>query len=238
MKTDNRHNTLLFRYLSFLCIGITLLISSLKSSASVPPHKPMVIEITGNVGIKLNAKALINICRLGGVPASSVYQWNNHLVIYGDLPDTIKLKKQVTAKYPACAVKLYSHPFYNFNRKYCSNMEQAKEWDNVILTANLVKDPKMQQEYLEHHATQFEKWPEVSNGFCHANFQQLLVFKNGRRLMLIISIPKGESLDKLNPKTTENNPRVDQWNTMMKKYQEGIPGTKKGEVWVFFKPIG
>ena len=55
--------------------------------------------------------------------------------------------------------------------------------------------------------------------------------------MLVISIPKGESLDKLNPKTTENNPRVDEWNKIMNKYQEGIEGTKPGETWVFFKKL-
>lgn len=55
--------------------------------------------------------------------------------------------------------------------------------------------------------------------------------------MLIISIPKGESLDRLNPKTTENNPRVDDWNRIMKKYQEGIPGTRPGEIWVFLSPV-
>lgn len=55
--------------------------------------------------------------------------------------------------------------------------------------------------------------------------------------MLVISIPKGESLDKLNPLTTKNNPKVDEWNKIMAKYQEGIAGTKKGETWVFFKPV-
>jgi hypothetical protein len=53
----------------------------------------------------------------------------------------------------------------------------------------------------------------------------------------VISIPKGESLDKLNPKTTENNPKMDEWNRMMKKYQQGIDGTKKGETWVFLKKL-
>jgi len=95
----------------------------------------------------------------------------------------------------------------------------------------------MQQEYLNYHATQLQKWPEVSQGFCNADFQQLLVFKTGRQLMLVISIPKGESLDKLNPLTTKNNPRVDDWNNMMKKYQEGVAGTKKGETWVVFKNV-
>ncbi|MNY80391.1 hypothetical protein D3C86_2214070 [compost metagenome] len=55
--------------------------------------------------------------------------------------------------------------------------------------------------------------------------------------MLVISIPKGESLDKLNPKTTENNPRVDDWNNLMKKYQTGIEGTKPGEVWIFLNKV-
>jgi L-rhamnose mutarotase len=127
--------------------------------------------------------------------------------------------------------------FYEFNRSRCTDKNVAKEWDHVLLTVNLVADEKMQQEYLNYHTTQFEKWPEISKGFCNAGFQQLLIYKNGRQLVLIISIPKGESLDKLNPKTTENNPRVDEWNKLMAKYQEGIPGTKKGEGWVFLKRL-
>ncbi|MNR41583.1 L-fucose mutarotase [compost metagenome] len=102
------------------------------------------------------------------------------------------------------------------------------------MSTNLVKDKQLQKEYLDHHATQFEKWPEVAKGFCNADFQQLRIFKNGRQLMLVISIPKGASLDELNPRTTLNNPKVDDWNNLMKKYQEGIEGTKPGEVWVFF----
>jgi hypothetical protein len=54
---------------------------------------------------------------------------------------------------------------------------------------------------------------------------------------LVISIPKGASLDKLNPKTTENNPRVEEWNKIMSKYQEGIEGTKKGDTWVFLSQV-
>jgi hypothetical protein len=55
--------------------------------------------------------------------------------------------------------------------------------------------------------------------------------------MLVISIPKGENLDTLNPLTTKDNPKMDEWNDLMKKYQEGIPGTKRNEVWVFLSPV-
>jgi hypothetical protein len=46
----------------------------------------------------------------------------------------------------------------------------------------------------------------------------------------VISIPKGESLDVLNPKTTENNPKMIEWNKIMGKYQEGLKGRRKGRV--------
>lgn len=167
----------------------------------------------------------------------NIMQWQNRAVIYVKTSDVARFERTINDLYFMYKVVFFEHPFYDFERKYCSDKSVAKEWTNIILSANLVKDPRMQEEYLNYHATQFQKWPEVSQGFCHADFQQLLVFKTGRQLMLVISIPKGKTLDELNPLTTKNNPRVDDWNNMMKKYQEGIEGTKADEVWVFFRDI-
>jgi hypothetical protein len=167
----------------------------------------------------------------------NVMQWRNRVILYANTIDVESFKLKISKAYPKYQVIFFQNPFYDFERKYCSDKTVAAKWDNIILSANLVNDPKMQQEYLNYHAMQFQKWPEVSQGFCNADFQQLLVYKTGRQLMLVISIPHGKSLDELNPLTTKNNPRVNDWNNMMKKYQEGIEGTKKGEVWVFFKDI-
>jgi len=131
--------------------------------------------------------------------------------------------------------KVYDAPFYVYDRSHCEDTTTARGWSYTVMTADLVDDPVLQQEYMDYHATQFERWPEISKGFCNADFQQLLLYRNGRQLLLVIAIPKGESLDQLNPKTTENNPRVTEWNTIMKKYQQGIPGTSTGEVWVELK---
>lgn len=167
---------------------------------------------------------------------SAFYKWNNRLVIY---TSSLKMEslQQTLKRLNASEIKLYDNLFYDFNREKNCGDQPVKEWDHIILSANLVKNEKMQKEYLAYHQTQFEKWPEISRGFCNAEFQRLAIFKNERQLMLIISIPKGKKLDDLNPKTTENNPRVEEWNAIMKKYQEGIEGTKPDEVWVFFKPI-
>jgi hypothetical protein len=55
--------------------------------------------------------------------------------------------------------------------------------------------------------------------------------------MLVISIPADKTLDELNPKTVENNPRMDEWNQIMGKYQEGIEETEPDEKWVFLSEV-
>ncbi len=183
-----------------------------------------------------SSKEIENFAKENNLLPSAFYHWNNRLIVY---TSSLKVESlsQTLKKFKASEIKLYDDLFYNFNREKNCHLPLAKEWDHVILSANLVADEKLQKEYLEYHRTQFEKWPELSKGFCNADFQQLVIFRKGRQLMLIISIPKGANLDELNPKTTQNNPRVDDWNAVMKKYQEGIEGTKTGEVWVFFEKM-
>jgi hypothetical protein len=200
-------------------------------------EKMAIVEIIGPGKTPVAAENLLKLCRKNHVPATGVYSWQNHLVAYGKAASMQALQKNLAVLYAGNEVKFYPAPFYKFDRQYCTDKVTAKQWDNIILTASLVKDPAKQQQYLSHHATQFRQWPEVAQGFCNASFQQLLVFRQGRQLLLVISIPHGASLDELNPKTSLNNPRVDDWNALMKQYQEGLPGTKPGEVWVFLKPV-
>jgi hypothetical protein len=200
-------------------------------------EQPVIIELTAGKNKTVDLQKLKSVLKENDVDPNAIYQWQSHYVVFDKVKDAAVLKGKIQDVLPDAHVKVYYDAFYEFNRKHCSDTTTVKEWDHIILTANLVADPKKQKEYLNYHATQFEKWPEVSKGFCNANFQRLLVYKTGRQLMLVISIPKGESLDKLNPKTTEHNPRVDEWNKIMSKYQEGIEGTKPGETWVFFQRV-
>jgi hypothetical protein len=206
-------------------------------SLAINYEQPVIIELISPKDQTADSQKLKEILNQNNVDPNSVYQWQNHYVIFGKVKDVSVLTKKIQKEFPAFQTKAYEDAFYEFNRQHCNDRATAKEWDHVILTANLVANPKMQKEYLNYHATQFEKWPEVSQGFCNADFQRLLVYKNGRQLMLVISIPKGKTLGELNPKTTENNPRVDEWNKIMSKYQEGIEGAKPGETWVFFQQV-
>lgn len=221
-----------------LFAGLIIVFFVLPLHAVDPKQKILTaIEITGEIGEELSPAKLQILCKKQRIPTTSIYQWKNHLVVYGSFIQPGILVNQIRKAYLKSDIRYYGNPFYEFNRTRCSDTSVAKEWDNILLTTNLVSDTIKQKEYMEYHATQFTQWPEVATGFCNASFQQLLVFRYGRQLMLVISIPKGASLDELNPKTTENNPRVDEWNRIMAKYQEGLPGTVEGEAWVFLKQI-
>jgi hypothetical protein len=190
------------------------------------------------IGNDLDLATIKSTAIANGVINPQFYQWQNHLAMYAKLNQINKLEQVYKGIFPTVPIKVYQLPVYNFSKfDRCKNTEMAAEWEHILLTANLVDDATLQQEYLDEHKTQFEKWPEVAAGFCNADFQQLQVFKNGKQLLLVISIPKGSSLDELNPKTTENNPRVNDWNTLMKKYQTGIEGAKPDETWVLLKKI-
>jgi len=217
-------------------LGLYFLLLCIVGCSQQPAKYPFALEIIDKTN-KLNEKQLIAFCKENMIDESSIYKWENHWLIYAQSLDAEISKKLLEKQFTGIEIKVYDKPFYNFNRQTNCHAETAMKWDNIIMTANLVEDTSLQKEYMEYHKTQFEKWPEVSNGFCHANFQQLLVFRNGRQLLLIISIPKGESLDHLNPKTTENNPRVDEWNILMGNYQVGIDDAPKGTTWVMFSPL-
>ena len=197
--------------------------------------KAVAIELIGSDFDIEKIRSTIKGFRIVG---EELYQWKNHLVIYGKMNQPERTKRKLALAFPSLQIKIYENPIYDFqNFERCKDSKPASEWENIVLTANLVSDEKLQKEYVDYHTTQFEKWPEIAKGFCNADFQQLQVFKFEKQLILVISIPKGESLDKLNPKTTQNNPRVDEWNALMKKYQTGIEGAKPDETWIFLNKV-
>jgi hypothetical protein len=167
----------------------------------------------------------------------TLQRWKNHYLLFGKTQQVDSVGHGLKNAFSTSEIKLYDNLYYHFNRMLCADVNNAEEWRHYILTANLVADTLLQKEYMQYHATQFTEWPEVSQGFCNALFQQLIMFRNGRQLMLVISIPKANTLAELDPKTLENNTRMIEWNQIMAKYQEGISGTNKGETWVMFNEI-
>jgi hypothetical protein len=189
---------------------------------------PSILEVIGGNGI--TADTIQKLCETD----APSYRWNNHLLLYGTLRHLRQAEQRIKASFPSAVVHVYAKPFYVFDRRQCADGEQPGEWSHTIMSAQLVADTTMQAEYMDYHARQTELFPEVGNGFCNADFGQVLVYRSGRQLMLVISIPEGRELDELNPKTTENNPRVDEWNVLMANYQTALLDAGQDMVWITF----
>ena len=213
-----------------------LLLEKTAANADIPLawDHPEVVELVFPDSLQPDPQALRHFMVSQSLDTNALFVWKNRVVIFTLIPDLLVLQGRLRNTFPGVEVRLYHDMFYAFRRDtHCKSGYTSALWEDIILTADLVADPVAQQRYLDYHARQFTDWPEVSAGFCRADFQQLLLFRNGRQLMLVIRIPKGKTLAEIDPLTTKDNPRMDEWNRIMRGFQTGIKGTAPGETWVF-----
>jgi len=131
-----------------------------------------VIEIVAKPDSAVDIALLKQVLIKNLLDTNTLYVWKNRVVIYAAIADLTVLQGKIQKAFASAEVKVYHDMFYAYSKKkHCTDTTTAKAWDHIILTTNLVADPKMQEEYLRYHATQFSQWKEVSAGFCNANFQ-------------------------------------------------------------------
>lgn len=225
-------------FIKIYCIAnfvliLTLVLPSCKSEVK---SIPSIIELVDTDSTVTNEK-ILQFCVANQIEKKSVFNWQNHWIFYTDQSSLETLDYKIRTEFQKEVINVYPEPFYNFNRKVFCKKEPAEKWQHIIMTANLVDNPVLQHEYMRYHEIQFNEWKEVPQGFCNADFQQVLVFKHDRQLMLVISFPEGKTLDELNPKTEENNPRVKEWNSIMSRFQVRIEDAPEGSTWVIFSEI-
>ncbi len=196
-------------------------------SCKQTPDTPIIFEVISNTN-ELNIHIPKNL---------EIYRWKNHWVILSQKGDSANLHAALKKIYPSTNISIYSNPFYKFDLKTNCQKKYAQGYKRYIFTANLIEDSILQREYFEHHKLQKNNWPGVAAGFCNADFQQVLVYRDRSQLMLVIDIPKDKTLDEINPKTEENNPQMVEWNQKMSTYQVGIKDAPEGQTWVEFKKI-
>ncbi|MFC6099369.1 L-rhamnose mutarotase [Olivibacter domesticus] len=227
---------MMIRFIGSSYLLLLLALSACQSGGVQIANSQCLVQVIAKDSSLLDEALIYQLAGIADAETAPVYRWKNYYVFYGTKEGTERIYQACLQKYPQYEVQKLDHPFYAFDRSHCTRDDvSSEETDHILLSANLVKNEELQQEYLIYHKDQFEQWPEVSQGFCKAQFQQVLVYKNGRQLLLVINIPKGANFKELDAKTIENNPKVVVWNKLMATYQEGLPGTDEGETWVFFE---
>ena len=98
---------------------------------------------------------------------------------------------------------------------------------------DLKDDPKLIEEYKKHH----EKiWPEITASIKDAGIEGLEIYCIGNRMFMIMEVNDSFSFERKSKMDVEN-PKVQEWETLMWKYQQALPMAKKGEKWLLMEKI-
>ena len=101
------------------------------------------------------------------------------------------------------------------------------------LALDLKNDPDLMKTYKEYHEN---VWPEIIASIKDFGVEQLDIYHVENRLFMIMETNADFSFEK-KQKADEANPKVQEWETLMWKYQQAIPGSKPGEKWRLMEHI-
>ena len=101
------------------------------------------------------------------------------------------------------------------------------------LTLDLKNDPDLVQQYEEHHK---KVWPEIVNSIREVGIENMQIYRYGTRLFMIMEVDDNFSFEKKQEADAKNE-RVQEWEALMWKYQESIPGSAPGEKWKLMHKI-
>jgi len=106
------------------------------------------------------------------------------------------------------------------NRRFC-------------LTLDLKDDPSLITEYKRYHE---EVWPEIRRSIRESGIEDMEIYLLGTRMFMIIEVNEKFSFEK-KALSDESNPRVQQWETLMWKFQKPLPEAAPGEKWLLMERI-
>ena len=106
------------------------------------------------------------------------------------------------------------------NKRYC-------------LALDLKNDAALIAEYEEYHRA---VWPEIIKSIKDAGIEQMEIYRTGNRLFMLMEVNDDFSFEKKAIADAAND-KVQQWEQLMWKYQQGLPMSKPGEKWILMKKI-
>ena len=101
------------------------------------------------------------------------------------------------------------------------------------LALDLVNDEKLIAEYDTHHQ---EVSPEIIKSISDAGIVKMELYRFANRLFMIMEVTDEFNFEK-KAAADAANPKVQEWEKLMWKYQQAVPGSKPGEKWVLMDKI-
>ena len=101
------------------------------------------------------------------------------------------------------------------------------------LALDLIDDPALITEYERYHE---EIWPEIEQSIYQSGITDMEIYRVGNRLFMLMETTDDFSFAR-KQQADADNPRVQEWETLMWRYQQALPMAKPGEKWVLMNRI-
>lgn len=98
---------------------------------------------------------------------------------------------------------------------------------------DLADDAALIAEYEAYHAA---VWPEIIQSITSSGITDMEIYRFGNRLFMVMDTRDDFSFESKAAADTVN-PKVQEWEALMWKYQRAVPGAKPGEKWVMLDRI-
>lgn len=108
-----------------------------------------------------------------------------------------------------------------------------KNLNRYCLALDLVDDEKSIQLYETYHKN---VWPEVLESIQQSGIQHMEIYRIGNRLFMVMEVNDSFSFEE-KQKADESNPKVQEWEELMWKFQKALPFAKNGEKWMVMEKI-
>jgi len=99
---------------------------------------------------------------------------------------------------------------------------------------DLQDDPELIEEYKGYHGEKI--WPEVLDAALDHGVVSEEIYLAGNRLFMILQTRDDFSLDAKRA-ADSSNPRMQEWEKLMWRFQKALPFAKPGEKWVAMEKI-
>lgn len=93
---------------------------------------------------------------------------------------------------------------------------------------DLKNEPKLIEKYIEHHQ---HVWPEIVESITNAGITDMEIYIVGNRLFMIMETTDDFDLAE-KAEADQNNPKVQEWESLMDNYQKRLPFAKEDQKWV------
>jgi L-rhamnose mutarotase len=101
------------------------------------------------------------------------------------------------------------------------------------LTLDLKNDPQLIAEYKRHHK---KIWPEITSGIKDAGIEDMEIYVFGKRMFMVMEVNEKFSFE-AKARADRENPKVQEWEKLMWRFQDPLPEAKAGEKWLLMERI-